>query len=119
MLDVIEGEGLVENARKVGEYLMEEVDKMTSKQVDKLDAQTSNSSTRQLVNSSTIKEVRGRGLMIGIELDQPYKEVRQRLLFEEHVFTGCAGTNVLRLLPPLCMSIEDADEFIVKLKKVL
>ncbi|MBQ7494659.1 MAG: aminotransferase class III-fold pyridoxal phosphate-dependent enzyme [Bacteroidaceae bacterium] len=119
VLDVIEGEGLVENARKVGEYLMEEVDKMTSKQVDKLDVQTSNSSTRQLVNSSTIKEVRGRGLMIGIELDQPYKEVRQRLLFEEHVFTGCAGTNVLRLLPPLCMSIEDADEFIVKLKKVL
>ena len=111
VLDVIEGEGLIENARKVGEHLMEEIDKLTS--------EANNSLTRQLVNSSTIKEVRGRGLMIGIELDVPYKEVRERLLFDEHVFTGCAGTNVLRLLPPLCLSMDEADEFLEKLKKTL
>ena len=57
--------------------------------------------------------------MIGIELDVPYKEVRQRLLFDEHVFTGCAGTNVLRLLPPLCLSLADADEFLEKIQKTL
>ncbi|MBO4801491.1 MAG: aminotransferase class III-fold pyridoxal phosphate-dependent enzyme [Bacteroidaceae bacterium] len=98
VLDVMEGEGLVENAAKVGTYLLESLSALGTKE---------------------IKEVRGRGLMIGIELDQPYKEVRQRLLFEEHVFTGCAGTNVLRLLPPLCLTTEEADEFIEKLKKVL
>ena len=57
--------------------------------------------------------------MIGIELSEPYKEVRQKLLFDEHVFTGCAGTNVLRLLPPLCLSMAEADEFLEKLKRVL
>ena len=63
--------------------------------------------------------MRGRGLMIGIELSEPYKEVRQKLLFDEHVFTGCAGTNVLRLLPPLCLSMAEADEFLEKMKRVL
>ena len=57
--------------------------------------------------------------MIGIELDVPYKDIRQQLLFNEHVFTGCAGTHVLRLLPPLCLSIVEADTFLAKLKKVL
>jgi acetylornithine aminotransferase len=57
--------------------------------------------------------------MIGIELSEPYKEVRQKLLFDEHVFTGCAGTHVLRLLPPLCLSMAEADEFLEKLKRVL
>ena len=98
VLDVIEGEGLIENARKVGEHL-----------IDGLRAS----------GVPTITEVRGRGLMIGIELSEPYKEVRQRLLFDEHVFTGCAGTNVLRLLPPLCLSMAEADEFLEKLKRVL
>ena len=98
VLDVIEGEGLVENARKVGEHLLSEIKKL---------------------KNESIKEVRGRGLMIGIELDVPYKEIRQRLLMDEHVFTGCAGTNVLRLLPPLCLSMAEADEFIEKLKRTL
>ena len=66
-----------------------------------------------------IKEVRGRGLMIGIELDVPHKDVRLPLIYDEHCFTGCAGTNTLRLLPPLCLSKQDADEFIEKLTKVL
>ena len=64
-------------------------------------------------------DVRGRGLMIGIELDMPYKEVRSALLFKEHCFTGCSGTNVIRLLPPLCLTIEQADQFVEKFTKVL
>lgn len=98
VLDVMEGEGLIENARVVGEHLLSEI---------------------KSLNNERVKEVRGRGLMIGIELDVPYKEVRQRLLFDKHVFTGCAGTNVLRLLPPLCLSMADADEFLEKIQKTL
>ncbi|MBO4905900.1 MAG: aminotransferase class III-fold pyridoxal phosphate-dependent enzyme [Bacteroidaceae bacterium] len=98
VLDVIEGEHLVENAAKVGEYIMSRLREL------------------QLPH---VTDIRGRGLMIGIELDMPYKDVRNSLLLNEHVFTGCAGTNVLRLLPPLCLSMDEADEFIQKLKNVL
>ena len=98
VLDVFEEEGLVENAHLVGNYLIE--------------------SLKQL-NSEKIKEVRGRGLMIGIDLHCPHKEVRQPLIYEHHCFTGCAGTNCLRLLPPLCLSKDEADMFIDKLEKVL
>ena len=96
VLDVIEGEGLIENAHRVGEYLMAEIKKL---------------------KSGKILEVRGRGLMIGIELTEPYKEIRQQLLFNEHIFTGCAGTHVLRLLPPLSLSMSEADEFLEKFTK--
>ena len=98
VLDVMEGEGLIANARVVGEHLLSDI---------------------KSLNNERVKEVRGRGLMIGIELDVPYKEVRQRLLFDKHVFTGCAGTNVLCLLPPLCLSLADADEFLEKIQKTL
>ena len=57
--------------------------------------------------------------MIGIELDIPYKEPRQKLVKEQHCFTGCSGTNVLRLLPPLCLTKAEADSFVEKLRKVL
>ena len=70
-------------------------------------------------NLPHVVDVRGQGLMIGIELDCPYKEIRNKLVFEQHIFTGCSGTNVLRLLPPLCLTKAEADEFIVKFKKVL
>jgi len=96
----MENEGLVENAHLVGEYLLDSLKKL-QKEVPH------------------ITEVRGRGLMIGIELDIPHKEVRSKLIYDEHCFTGCASTNILRLLPPLCLSKEEADEFIGKLKKVL
>ena len=66
-----------------------------------------------------IKEIRGRGLMIGIEFEESIKEVRSKLLFEEKVFTGVAGTNTIRLLPPLCLSMDEAKEFIVRFRKVL
>ena len=100
VLDVFEQEQLVENAHNVGEYLIEQL-----KDLQK--------------DYPIITEVRGRGMMIGVELAVPYKEIRQRLLFEQHCFTGCAGTNTLRLLPPLCLSKAEADDFISRLKQVL
>lgn len=98
VLDVMEQENLVENARQIGEYLITRL---------------------REENLPHVVEVRGRGLMIGIELDMPYKEVRTRLVKELHCFTGCSGTNVLRLLPPLCITREQADDFIGRLKKAL
>ena len=98
VLDVFEKENLVENAREVGDYLIEQIKK---------------------IDSPHIKDVRGRGLMIGIELDIPHKDVRQPLIYQEHCFTGCAGQNTLRLLPPLCLTKAEADAFIEKFKKVL
>lgn len=97
VLDIIKEEKLIENAAKVGDYLLSELKKI-----------------------SRIKEVRGRGLMIGIEFDEPIKEIRnQKLLMEQHVFTGVAGTNTIRLLPPLCITMDDAKEFIERFKKCL
>ena len=113
VLDVIENEDLIENARKVGEFLMEELNE------EKNVGHPSSESFSGSSHPSLIKEVRGRGLMIGIELSVPYKEIRQRLLMEEHVFTGCAGTHVLRLLPPLCLNMAEAQEFLEKFKKVI
>ena len=98
VLDVIEQEKLVDNAAEVGEYLMERL------------------RNEQLPH---VVDVRGRGLMIGIELDVPYKEIRGRLVTEQHCFTGCSGTNVIRLLPPLCMTKDMADDFIERFKAVL
>ena len=96
VLDVIEQEALVENAAQVGAYLMEELKKFPQ-----------------------IKEVRGRGLMIGLEFEEPVKELRLRLLKEQHVFTGVSGTNVLRLLPPLCLGMDEANLFLERFKKAL
>ena len=98
VLDVFEEENLVENARVVGEYLIERI--------------------KELKNEK-IKDVRGRGLMIGIDLDCPHADVRKPLIYQEHCFTGCAGTNILRLLPPLCLTKEDANDFIERLKRCL
>ena len=92
----MEEDNLLENVNRVGEFLMQELKKIEG-----------------------IKEVRGRGLMIGIEFEEPIKEIRRRLLFEEHVFTGVSGTNVIRLLPPLTLSMAEAEEFIRRFKKVL
>ena len=99
VLDIIEEEHLVENAAKVGAYLISEL--------------------KKLVGNYHVVDVRGEGLMIGIELDIPYKEPRTRLIKEEHCFTGCSGTNVIRLLPPLCLSMDEAQQFIEKFKRVL
>ncbi len=96
VLDVIEQEQLIENAATVGTYLIEELKKFPQ-----------------------IKEVRGEGLMIGMEFETPIKELRTKLLKEQKVFTGVSGTNVIRLLPPLCLSMEEATVFLNRLKKIL
>jgi len=100
VLDVFEEENLVENAHEVGEYLMAQLKEL--QQTEK-----------------HIIDVRGRGLMIGIDLDIPHKDVRQPLIYQEHCFTGCAGTNILRLLPPLCLTKSEADDFIERMKKCI
>ena len=96
VLDVIEQENLVENAARVGEFLIQGI---------------------KALNLPHVTDVRGEGLMIGIELDVPYKELRNHLLFEEHCFTGCSGTNVLRLLPPLSLTQEQAADFLQRLQR--
>ena len=67
---------------------------------------------QQLKGHKAVKDLRGRGLMIGIELKEGYETLRDRLLFDKHIFTGGAGANVIRLLPPLCITKADADLFI-------
>jgi acetylornithine aminotransferase len=57
--------------------------------------------------------------MIGIDLDIPHKDVRQPLIYQKHCFTGCAGTNILRLLPPLCLTKTEADDFVERLIKAM
>ena len=106
VLDIFEEEHLVENAHEVGTYLMEELKNLRTEEL-------------KSKGESHIQDIRGRGLMIGIDLDIPHKDVRQPLIYQEHCFTGCARTNILRLLPPLCLSKTEADLFIEKLKKVL
>ena len=100
VLDVMEQEDLVNNVHEVGEYLLKKLIELQQRE-------------------KHITDVRGRGLMIGIELDMPHKDIRSRLLFDHHIFTGCASTNILRLLPPLCFSKEMADIFVEKLTGVL
>lgn len=100
VLDVMEEEQLVENAVRVGDHLMESLRRLAA-------------------DHGEITEVRGRGLMVGVEFAGSVKELRQRLVFDEHVFTGAASTNILRLLPPLCLSLDEADDFLERLKRVL
>lgn len=96
VLDIIKVEHLTANAQKIGDYLIGELKKIPQ-----------------------IKEVRGLGLMIGIEFDQQVKEIRSRLLFEKKIFTGASGTNIIRLLPPLCLQKSDADTFLAAFKEII
>lgn len=100
VLDVMEQEGLVENARTTGDYLAQKLHQLQ-------------------LRTDHILEVRGRGLMTGVVLDIPHKEVRSRLIHEQHCFTGCAGTNILRILPPLCLTTAQVDDFATRLEAVL
>ncbi|MDD4776868.1 MAG: aspartate aminotransferase family protein [Fermentimonas sp.] len=96
VLDVIKYESLVENAALMGEYLK-----------------------GKLLNIKGIKEIRGNGLMLGIEFQHEYSTVRNRLLFESHIFTGGAKNNIMRLLPPLSISKAEIDIFINELANKL
>lgn len=97
VIDVINEEKLIENALETGSYLIEELKKIEE-----------------------IEDVRGRGLMIGFEVKgKTGKEIREKLLFEEQIFTGGAGERTVRLLPALSLSKKQADKFIKSLKKVI
>jgi acetylornithine aminotransferase len=89
VIDIIENEHLVENAAKMGEYFHQ-----------------------ALSQDKAVREYRGKGLMIGLELKEEYIGLRNRLLFERHFFTGAAGANVIRLLPSLTVSQETAESFV-------
>ncbi len=89
VLEIIENENLVENAAKMGEYFAE-----------------------AFRNDKAVKEYRGKGLMIGLELNEEHAGLRDKLLFERHFFTGAAGANVIRLLPSLTVSQETAESFV-------
>lgn len=95
VLEIMKEERLVENAAKVGAYFKE-----------------------ALQGDKAVKEYRGRGLMIGLELKPEYVGLRDRLLFEKHFFTGAAGENVIRLLPSLTVSMETAEEFVKAWKEL-
>lgn len=96
VLEVMKEEKLVENAAEVGTYLLE-----------------------QLKTIPGLKEVRGRGLMLGIEIEGSASELRKRLLFEHHIFTGGAGEHTVRLLPPLTITRREADIFLNEFRKAL
>ena len=96
VLDIIEEEHLVDNAREVGEYLKS-----------------------QLPESPRIREVRGKGLMLGIEFDESVAPLRKALLYDKHIFTGVAGNNMIRLLAPLCLTRDEADRFLTAFSEVL
>jgi acetylornithine aminotransferase len=96
VLDIIEKEALIQNAANMGAYLLE-----------------------KLVTIPGIKELRGQGLMIGIEFEEPVAPIRNSLLFEHKIFTGVSGTHTMRLLPSLALSLTEADIFLAALQKVL
>ena len=100
VLDVMEAEQLTANAARVGDFLLQAFRELQSR-------------------CPHITDVRGRGLMIGIEFDQPIKEMRGSLVRDFNVFTGAASTNILRLLPPLCLTRAEVDDFIERLSAVL
>ncbi len=96
VLDIIEQEGLMANALAVGDYIKEALPK-----------------------SDRIKEVRGKGLMLGIEFNEPVAPLRQKLLYDKHIFTGVAGQNMIRLLAPLCLTKAEADRFLEAFNEVI
>ncbi|MCI1639879.1 MAG: aspartate aminotransferase family protein [Bacteroidales bacterium] len=96
VIDIIKEENLIGNALDVGDYIK-----------------------ANIPVSERIKEVRGRGLMLGIEFNEPVAPIRSRLLFEKHIFTGVAGKNMVRLLAPLVLKKEEAAVFIRALKEIL
>ena len=95
VLEIMREEHLVENAARIGAYFKE-----------------------ALEGDKALKEYRGRGLMIGLELKPEYAGLRDRLLFEKHFFTGAAGQNVIRLLPALCITRETAESFVKAWKEL-
>lgn len=105
-LKVLVKEKLTENAGIIGKYLKDELNKAAEAYIKEN-------------GKSPFKEIRGIGLMIGIEMEPEHQGLRNQLLFNENIFTGGAGKNLIRLLPPLCISKEEVDIFIAALKRCL
>ena len=89
VVDIISEAKVMENVQQVGNYLLNNIPK-----------------------TNEFKEIRGKGLMIGIEYNVPIAEKRKHLLFDKHIFTGVAGQNMIRLLPPLVLTMEQAEHFV-------
>lgn len=96
VLDVMNDEDLVNNAREMGDYLM-----------------------RRLKEIPQLRDIRGRGLMVGADVEDSAFELRRELLFSGHVFTGGAGEHTIRFLPPLCIGCKEVDILIDRLKQIL
>ena len=94
--EIIREENLMENAAAVGKWLKDNVPQ-----------------------SPLIKEVRGRGLMLGIDFNVPVAPIRSSLLYDKHIFTGVSGTGMIRLLAPLVLSVPEAGTFVSSLKEIL
>lgn len=100
VLKVMRDENLIENAATMGEYFMAGLQKYVGE-------------------GKPVKELRGKGLMIGIEVNPGYEDLRNRLLFEKSIFTGGAGKTIMRLLPPLCVGKEEAEKFFSALDELV
>jgi acetylornithine aminotransferase len=96
VVDIMQNDSLITNAAAVGDYLMAELRRLPD-----------------------IAEVRGRGLMIGIEMPDDCTALRSRLLHDEHIFVGASGKRVIRLLPPLNITRNHADIFLSAFKKLM
>lgn len=94
VVDIISEAHLMDNAQQVGEYLM-----------------------KNIPLTADIREIRGRGLMIGMDYNVPIAQIRKDLLFSDHIFTGVAGQNMIRLLPPLTLTLDEADIFLSAIGK--
>ena len=97
VLEVLEEENLMKHAQEISEYFIEKAEEL-----------------------SAIKQIKGRGLMLGLEFDFPISELRKNLIFKHHIFTGSAkNPNLLRILPPLIIQKEHVDMFFEALKNEL
>lgn len=96
VLEVMEQENLIENAAETGEYLLNELKRIPA-----------------------LKDVRGRGLMIGFDIEGSASDLRKKLLFDKKIFTGGAGASTVRLLPALGLSKDQADTFLNAIKELL
>lgn len=94
VIKVMKDENLIENANSIGEYFIKKLNSIVS---------------------PLITDIRGRGLMIGVEFAMPVSKIREMLLFEHHIFTGYSDNNILRILPPLCITKSEVDCFVDKL----
>ncbi len=97
VLNIIEQEKLIDNVNDIYKYFL-----------------------NQIKSVPQVKQVKGKGLMLGVEFDFEVGELRKKLIFEKHIFTGgSSNKNLLRILPPLNISKEQINQFVIALKELL